>query len=209
MYSGSMRITNQVFEDAYENSNSSEFKALAKQVTTQVRLHAPPRPQKWNSAIFFLFVFVFSNSLHSRFVVILLPSLSAEGHLFQKSTVVQILRWFYSSGFQVWRRSWSWIISCNPLLILLPQPRGLCFHSCLSVCSWVSVISQKQIYWRKFGGKLGRWNEEHVIVQNALISNHSLILGLQFQRIVHVCLFEEHFHATKNGWDLLWYQFVR
>ena len=38
MYSGSMRITNQVFEDAYENSNSSEFKALAKQVNSQVRL---------------------------------------------------------------------------------------------------------------------------------------------------------------------------
>ncbi|KAJ4935409.1 hypothetical protein JOQ06_016944 [Pogonophryne albipinna] len=37
MYSGSMRITNQVFEDAYENSNSSEFKALAKQVTSQLK----------------------------------------------------------------------------------------------------------------------------------------------------------------------------
>ncbi|KAK5905067.1 hypothetical protein CesoFtcFv8_006572 [Champsocephalus esox] len=37
MYSGSMRITNQVFEDAYENANSSEFKALAKQVTSQLK----------------------------------------------------------------------------------------------------------------------------------------------------------------------------
>ncbi|XP_044060073.1 ST14 transmembrane serine protease matriptase a [Siniperca chuatsi] len=37
MYSGSMRITNQVFEDAYENSNSSEFKALAKQVILQLK----------------------------------------------------------------------------------------------------------------------------------------------------------------------------
>lgn len=37
IYSGSMRITNQVFEDAYENPNSSEFKALAKQVVTHVR----------------------------------------------------------------------------------------------------------------------------------------------------------------------------
>ena len=36
MYTGTMRITNQVFEDKYENSNSSEFKALAKQVVTQV-----------------------------------------------------------------------------------------------------------------------------------------------------------------------------
>uniref|UniRef100_A0A8C5FGI9 ST14 transmembrane serine protease matriptase a n=1 Tax=Gadus morhua TaxID=8049 RepID=A0A8C5FGI9_GADMO len=36
IYSGIMRITNQVFEDKYENSNSSEFKALAKQVTEQV-----------------------------------------------------------------------------------------------------------------------------------------------------------------------------
>lgn len=33
-----MRITNHVFQDAYENSNSSEFKALSKQVTTQVKV---------------------------------------------------------------------------------------------------------------------------------------------------------------------------
>lgn len=38
IYTGSMRITNQVFENAYENSNSTEFKALAKQVVSQVRL---------------------------------------------------------------------------------------------------------------------------------------------------------------------------
>lgn len=44
MYTGSMRITNQVFDEAYENSNSSEFKALAKQVTSQVR----PRFSIWN-----------------------------------------------------------------------------------------------------------------------------------------------------------------
>ncbi|XP_056297744.1 ST14 transmembrane serine protease matriptase a [Pseudoliparis swirei] len=37
MYSGSMRITNQVFEDAYEKSNSSEFKVLAKQVISQLK----------------------------------------------------------------------------------------------------------------------------------------------------------------------------
>ncbi|KAF3693267.1 Suppressor of tumorigenicity 14 protein -like protein [Channa argus] len=37
MYTGSMRITNQVFIDAYEDSNSSEFKALAQQVTSQLR----------------------------------------------------------------------------------------------------------------------------------------------------------------------------
>lgn len=43
MYSGSMRITNQVFEEAYERSNSTEFKALAKQVILQVRpLLRPP-----------------------------------------------------------------------------------------------------------------------------------------------------------------------
>ncbi|XP_054456844.1 ST14 transmembrane serine protease matriptase a [Anoplopoma fimbria] len=45
MYSGSMRITNQVFEDAYENSNSSEFKALAKQVTTQLKSIYSKSPQ--------------------------------------------------------------------------------------------------------------------------------------------------------------------
>lgn len=44
VYTGSMRITNQVFLDAYENSNSSEFKALAKQVTTQVKLSLRPLP---------------------------------------------------------------------------------------------------------------------------------------------------------------------
>ncbi|XP_068569925.1 ST14 transmembrane serine protease matriptase a [Cebidichthys violaceus] len=45
MYSGSMRITNQVFEDAYENSNSSEFKALAKQVTSQLKAIYLKSPQ--------------------------------------------------------------------------------------------------------------------------------------------------------------------
>ncbi|KAE8295025.1 Suppressor of tumorigenicity 14 protein-like protein [Larimichthys crocea] len=45
MYSGSMRITNQVFEDAYENSNSTEFKALAKQVTTQLKNIYAKSPQ--------------------------------------------------------------------------------------------------------------------------------------------------------------------
>ncbi|KAK2846663.1 hypothetical protein Q5P01_009662 [Channa striata] len=37
MYTGSMRITNQVFIDAYEDSNSTEFKALAQQVTSQLK----------------------------------------------------------------------------------------------------------------------------------------------------------------------------
>lgn len=45
MYSGSMRITNQVFEDAYENANSSEFKALAKQVTSQLKTLYNKSPQ--------------------------------------------------------------------------------------------------------------------------------------------------------------------
>lgn len=45
MYSGSIRITNQVFEDAYENSNSSEFKALAKQVTSQLKIIYSKSPQ--------------------------------------------------------------------------------------------------------------------------------------------------------------------
>lgn len=45
MYSGSMRITNQVFEEAYENSNSSEFKALAKQVTSQLKAIYSKSPQ--------------------------------------------------------------------------------------------------------------------------------------------------------------------
>lgn len=37
IYTGSLKITNQVFEDAYENSNSPEFQALAKQVTNQLK----------------------------------------------------------------------------------------------------------------------------------------------------------------------------
>ncbi|XP_070761592.1 ST14 transmembrane serine protease matriptase a [Enoplosus armatus] len=45
MYSGSMRITNQVFEDAYENSNSSEFKALSKQVISQLKAIYSKSPQ--------------------------------------------------------------------------------------------------------------------------------------------------------------------
>ncbi|XP_054650729.1 ST14 transmembrane serine protease matriptase a [Dunckerocampus dactyliophorus] len=45
MYSGSMRITNQVFEDAYENVNSSEFKALAKQVKSQLKTLYSKSPQ--------------------------------------------------------------------------------------------------------------------------------------------------------------------
>ncbi|XP_074496372.1 ST14 transmembrane serine protease matriptase a [Sebastes fasciatus] len=45
MYMGSMRITNQVFENAYENSNSSEFKALAKQVTSQLKAIYSKSPQ--------------------------------------------------------------------------------------------------------------------------------------------------------------------
>lgn len=45
MYSGSMRITNQVFEEAYENSNSSEFKALAKQVISQLKSIYSKSPQ--------------------------------------------------------------------------------------------------------------------------------------------------------------------
>ncbi|XP_035535278.1 ST14 transmembrane serine protease matriptase a isoform X2 [Morone saxatilis] len=45
MYSGSMRITNQVFENAYENSNSTEFKALAKKVTSQLKAIYSKSPQ--------------------------------------------------------------------------------------------------------------------------------------------------------------------
>lgn len=37
IYTGSLKITNQVFEDAYENSSSPEFQALAKQVTNQLK----------------------------------------------------------------------------------------------------------------------------------------------------------------------------
>ncbi|XP_034024411.1 suppression of tumorigenicity 14a [Thalassophryne amazonica] len=37
IYTGSLHITNQVFENAYENSNSTEFQALAKQVISQLK----------------------------------------------------------------------------------------------------------------------------------------------------------------------------
>uniref|UniRef100_A0A8C9ZCZ9 ST14 transmembrane serine protease matriptase a n=1 Tax=Sander lucioperca TaxID=283035 RepID=A0A8C9ZCZ9_SANLU len=45
MYSGSMRITNQVFESAYENSTTSEFKALAQQVISQLKSIYSKSPQ--------------------------------------------------------------------------------------------------------------------------------------------------------------------
>uniref|UniRef100_A0AAV2J5B7 Suppressor of tumorigenicity 14 protein homolog n=1 Tax=Knipowitschia caucasica TaxID=637954 RepID=A0AAV2J5B7_KNICA len=45
MYTGSLKITNQVFEDAYENSSSLEFKALAKEVTKQLKLVYSKVPQ--------------------------------------------------------------------------------------------------------------------------------------------------------------------
>ncbi len=37
IYTGSLRITNQAFVDAYENPDSEEFKKLAEQVLDQVR----------------------------------------------------------------------------------------------------------------------------------------------------------------------------
>uniref|UniRef100_A0A8C7IKF8 ST14 transmembrane serine protease matriptase a n=1 Tax=Oncorhynchus kisutch TaxID=8019 RepID=A0A8C7IKF8_ONCKI len=45
MYSGSMKITNQVFEDTYENSNSTEYRALAEQVVKQLRTLYHKMPQ--------------------------------------------------------------------------------------------------------------------------------------------------------------------
>uniref|UniRef100_A0A8C6KT46 ST14 transmembrane serine protease matriptase a n=1 Tax=Nothobranchius furzeri TaxID=105023 RepID=A0A8C6KT46_NOTFU len=38
MYSGSLKITDQTFQNAYEDSNTTEFQALAKQVLVEVRL---------------------------------------------------------------------------------------------------------------------------------------------------------------------------
>lgn len=37
IYTGTLRITNQAFVDAYENPDSTEFKQLASQVMDQVR----------------------------------------------------------------------------------------------------------------------------------------------------------------------------
>ncbi|XP_053728811.1 ST14 transmembrane serine protease matriptase a [Synchiropus splendidus] len=45
MYSGSMRITNQGFVEAYEDANSTEFKALAKQVIMQLKVLYSKSPQ--------------------------------------------------------------------------------------------------------------------------------------------------------------------
>ncbi|XP_036005531.1 suppressor of tumorigenicity 14 protein homolog [Fundulus heteroclitus] len=45
IYTGSMRIDNQVFEDAYENSTSPEFKALAEQVLRDLKLIYAKIPQ--------------------------------------------------------------------------------------------------------------------------------------------------------------------
>ncbi|XP_041920036.1 ST14 transmembrane serine protease matriptase a [Alosa sapidissima] len=45
MFTGSMKITNQVFEDAYENPNSTEFKSLARQVASQLKEIYSKTPQ--------------------------------------------------------------------------------------------------------------------------------------------------------------------
>lgn len=45
MYSGSMRITNQAFINAYKNSSTPEFKALAKQVISQLKVVYSKSPQ--------------------------------------------------------------------------------------------------------------------------------------------------------------------
>lgn len=45
MYSGSMRITNQVFDNDYENSSTQAFKMLAKQVTDQLKSIYSKSPQ--------------------------------------------------------------------------------------------------------------------------------------------------------------------
>lgn len=45
MYSGSMKITNQVFVDTYENSNSTEFRVLADQVAKQLKTLYHKMPQ--------------------------------------------------------------------------------------------------------------------------------------------------------------------
>ncbi|KAM9318521.1 ST14 transmembrane serine protease matriptase a isoform 2-T3 [Pholidichthys leucotaenia] len=45
IYTGSMRITNQAFVEDYENSNSSEFMMMAKQVTSQLKVIYSKSPQ--------------------------------------------------------------------------------------------------------------------------------------------------------------------
>ncbi|KAG5837597.1 hypothetical protein ANANG_G00241010 [Anguilla anguilla] len=45
MYGGSMRITNQAFNNAYENPNSTEFKALAKETVRQLKTVYSKIPQ--------------------------------------------------------------------------------------------------------------------------------------------------------------------
>ncbi|CAN9511627.1 unnamed protein product [Ophioblennius macclurei] len=45
MFSGSMKITNQAFIDAYENVNSTEFRALATKVTSQLKAIYSRSPQ--------------------------------------------------------------------------------------------------------------------------------------------------------------------
>lgn len=106
MYTGSMRITNQVFENAYENSNSTEFKALAKQVVSQVRLLH--RHHLCNTHACVAFIVFLLNS-------VLLLYFPAQKHLFQKSSAGQILRGFHRSGFQVSEWSCRCLVCCSPL----------------------------------------------------------------------------------------------
>lgn len=104
MYTGSMRITNENFIDAYENSDSAEFKALAGKVTSQVimLLRRPlhfPHFISLASADSYLF---FQTDLIYAYVMFL--SLSASSHIFQKFTAEEILCPVDSSRFQVRHR---------------------------------------------------------------------------------------------------------
>lgn len=91
MYSGSMRLTDQAFENSYENSSTPEFKALADLVKKQVR-----QPH-----LFFFFFLKRCASSKSCQSCLLLSSPSAQKSLLCKSSTEEVLCGLHRSGFQV------------------------------------------------------------------------------------------------------------
>lgn len=105
LFSGSLTISSQTFSDAYENSNSTEYKELASKVSKQVR---------WSCFFerFFFSCFYLSTSSmaisrkwYIQFIIlkicIILPCLSAQNNIRSSALAVQVLCRIQCARFQV------------------------------------------------------------------------------------------------------------
>lgn len=90
MYSGSMRITNQAFINAYENSSTPEFKALAKQVISQVRM---PPTSVCQHYFHFSFHFIFYDFASISFQLKVVYSKSPQLSKYYRESTVQAFRY--------------------------------------------------------------------------------------------------------------------